>query len=120
MRASRYYRVLQDPGNRINNEMLLYPNPPRPHKPAVDNAGGAAMSNLPNNWDRMPVGALWDATNDSSRFATPQSAIEAIMHSVRARGIAALEEVDNVERLSRCDEAALAEIKRRCLQLRPS
>jgi hypothetical protein len=98
--------------------MLLYPNPPRPHKPAVDNAGGAAISNLPNNWDRMLVGALWDALNHPSRFATPQSTIDAILCCVRTRGIAALEEPNIIERLSRCDEAAMKQIRERIERMR--
>jgi len=40
----------------------------------------------------------------------PQSTVEAILHCVRERGPAALEEPDNVERLRRCDPAALAQI----------
>ena len=98
--------------------MLLYPNPPRPHKPAVDNAGGAAISNLPNNWDRMLVGALWDALNHPSRFATPQSTIDAILYCVRTRGVAALEEPNIIERLSRCDEAAMKQIRERIERMR--
>ena len=49
--------------------------------------------------------------------SVPQTTVEAIIYSVRQRGIAALEEPVNVWRLSRCDEAALAEIKRRILKL---
>jgi hypothetical protein len=44
---------------------------------------------------------------------TPKSTIEAVLHSVRARGIAALKEPANRERLSRCDRAARAEINKR-------
>jgi hypothetical protein len=39
--------------------------------------------------------------------------IEAIMISVAERGLAALKEPANIERLGRCDQAALAEIDRR-------
>jgi len=35
----------------------------------------------------MPVDALWNALNDPARRATPQSTIEAILYSVRSRGI---------------------------------
>ena len=35
------------------------------------------------------------------------------MHAVRARGLKALKEPADVERLSRCDDAALAEIDAR-------
>jgi hypothetical protein len=66
----------------------------------------------------MPVDAFWNALNDPSRFATPQSTIEAILHGVRTRGIAALEEPDNKERLSRCDEAAMKQIRERIERMR--
>jgi hypothetical protein len=44
---------------------------------------------------------------------TPQSTIEAVMVAVRARGIGALREPDNLQRLRRCDAKAKAEINRR-------
>jgi hypothetical protein len=48
---------------------------------------------------------------------TAESTIEAIMWSVRQRGIAALDEPANVERLSRCDERAKAETNNRIAKL---
>jgi hypothetical protein len=48
---------------------------------------------------------------------TPQTTIEAIMVCVRGRGIGALEEPANLERLSRCDEAARAQINHRIARL---
>jgi len=60
------------------------------------------MTELPKNWDRMSVGALWNALNDPARHPTPQSTIDAIIYCVRTRGIAALKESANEERLSRC------------------
>ena len=96
----------------------LYPNPPQLCKSAVDSAGGAAVSNLPNNWDTLSLGALWDALNHPSRFATPQSTIDAILCCVRTRGIAALEEPNIIERLSRCDEAAMKQIRERIERMR--
>jgi hypothetical protein len=47
------------------------------------------------------------------RRPTPETTIEAILYGVRQRGIGALREPDNIERLSRCDERACAEINRR-------
>jgi hypothetical protein len=44
---------------------------------------------------------------------TPQSTIEAVLYCVRERGLAALRERANVERLSRCDEKARAQINER-------
>jgi hypothetical protein len=66
----------------------------------------------------MPVDALWNALNDPARHATPQSTIEAVLHSVRARGLAALKEPANEERLSRCDEAAMKQIRDRIERMR--
>jgi hypothetical protein len=40
---------------------------------------------------------------------TPQTTIEAILYCVKARGQSALQEPANLERLSRCDAAALAQ-----------
>ena len=48
---------------------------------------------------------------------TPQVTIEAIMYAVRERGVAALNEAANIERLTRCDEAARAEINERIARL---
>jgi hypothetical protein len=48
---------------------------------------------------------------------TPQTTIEAVMYSVRDRGLAALKEPASIERLSRCDAAAHAQINARIAQL---
>jgi AAA domain len=44
---------------------------------------------------------------------TPRSTVEAILTSIRTRGLAALKEPKNIERLSRCDAAAKDEIAAR-------
>jgi hypothetical protein len=44
---------------------------------------------------------------------TPQATIDAIMHCVRERGIGALREPANIERLQRCDVAARRQINSR-------
>ena len=72
---------------------------------------------LPSNWDQMSVGELWDRLNRPRRWPTPQSTIEAIMAAVRARGVTALREPANIERLMQCDDAARAEINRRIAAL---
>jgi hypothetical protein len=48
---------------------------------------------------------------------TPQCTIDAIMFSVRERGLGALDEPDTLERLSRCDERALDQINSRISKL---
>jgi hypothetical protein len=74
---------------------------------------------LPDRWDTMSVGSLWDALNAPDRHATPQSTIEALMVAVRARGLAALDEAATIERVNRCDTAARAEINRRIAKIIP-
>jgi hypothetical protein len=68
---------------------------------------------LPRNWQQMEFLALWKALNDPRRHPTPQVVIEAIMLAVRERGVAALREPANLERLARCDRRARNEINRR-------
>jgi len=48
---------------------------------------------------------------------TPQSTIEAVLHCVRERGLAALKEPASLERLSQCDGAARAQINARITRL---
>lgn len=50
------------------------------------------------------------------RYA-PKVTIEAIMYSVRERGLSALDEPATLERLSRCDAAALDKIDQRIAKL---
>jgi hypothetical protein len=65
---------------------------------------------IPEDWDRTSIDTLWDALNYERQRPTPQSAIEAIMYCVRERGLGALKEPANIERLLRCDEPAKAQI----------
>jgi hypothetical protein len=72
---------------------------------------------LPANWRGMSGDALWNALNHPSRYGTPEVIIEAIVHSVRARGADALKEPATIDRLSTCDEAAKAQINARLSKL---
>src|SRR5262245_27028909 len=65
---------------------------------------------IPEDWDRTSIDTLWDALNYERQRPTPQTTIEAIMFTVRERGPKALHEPANIQRLSRCDEATLAQI----------
>ena len=56
--------------------------------------------------------------NDPKNRPTPQVTVEAVIQTVRERGLAVLKEPANVERLERCDAAAMAEIERRIAKLR--
>jgi hypothetical protein len=76
------------------------------------------VSELPKNWDRLSLDALSSALNDPARYATPQSTVEAILYCVRTRGIAALEEPNNKERLARCDAVAREQIDERIKKMR--
>jgi len=49
--------------------------------------------------------------------ATPQATVEAIMVAVRERGVAALKDAANVERLGRCDQVTRAQINQRIARL---
>lgn len=72
-------------------------------------------------WSEEAIIARWEAADSGGQYGpptakpypTPQTTVEAILYCVRERGLAALNEPANQERLSRCDAAALAEIDRR-------
>jgi hypothetical protein len=65
----------------------------------------------------VPLGQAWFEVNDPRAHPTPQVTIEAILYCVRERGLAALKEPANVERLTRCDAAAKAQIDKRIRKL---
>jgi hypothetical protein len=59
--------------------------------------------------------AYWQIQNQPR--PTPETVVDAILYCVQARGLAALKEPKNIERLSRCDAAALAEVDRRVAKI---
>jgi hypothetical protein len=59
----------------------------------------------------------WAELNDPRNRPTPQVTIEAIMYCVRERGVAALAEPSNKERLKTCDAAAKRQIRERIARL---
>jgi hypothetical protein len=67
--------------------------------------------------DDISVDRAWYELNDPRSRPTPQMTIEAIVYSVRERGLSALREPDNIERLSRCDAAAKEQIDGRIAKL---
>jgi hypothetical protein len=67
------------------------------------------------DWNAMSIDALYRALNNPG--ATPQATVEAIMVAVRERGLAALEEPANIERLDRCDRTARAQLNERISRL---
>jgi hypothetical protein len=50
-------------------------------------------------------------------WSTPQATIEAVLYCVRERGLAALREPSNQQRLIAFDDAARAEVNRRIAKL---
>jgi hypothetical protein len=58
------------------------------------------------------------AARRSEQRRTPQTTIEAVMFTVRERGPKALHEPANIERLGRCDTAALGQIDARMAKLK--
>ena len=75
-----------------------------------------APSRIPQDWDAISLDAQGHHFNTAR--PTPRTTIEGLMHSVRERGLYALKEPASVERLSRCDAAALAQIDKRIAQLK--
>jgi hypothetical protein len=69
----------------------------------------AALGGLPKNWSELSLGALCDALNHLSHFATPQSTINAVMFSLRG-GTAVLSRDDVRRRLAVIDESRLREM----------
>jgi hypothetical protein len=63
----------------------------------------------------MSLGALWDYLNRPRKAS--QTTIEAVVHSVRERGIAALKEPANIARLLTCDDDAKTKINERIARL---
>src|SRR6266576_4911389 len=55
----------------------------------------------------------WQQINRPESRPTPQVTVEAIWHSIRERGLNALDEPINRQRLSECDSAGRAELQRR-------
>ena len=67
--------------------------------------------------DDVSIEGAWNEINNPHSRPTPQSTVEAILHCVRERGIATLDEPKNIGRLRGCDVTALAEINRRIAKL---
>lgn len=88
--------------------------------------GSESLRTCPGITIPRPRVQLWRLEHDVYRRAlpraqhsqpTPQTTVEAIMVAVRARGLAALEEAANVERLVRCDQVARRQINERITRL---
>jgi hypothetical protein len=63
--------------------------------------------------DDVSLEAAWSELNDSRNRPPPKATVEAVMHAVRERGLAALKEPATAERLKHCDAQAREEIERR-------
>jgi hypothetical protein len=60
----------------------------------------------------------WRELNDPQHRPTPSTTIEAIMVTVRERGVAALKDSANIERLRGCDAGAKSQINQRISKLK--
>jgi hypothetical protein len=67
--------------------------------------------------DDVSLNAAWHELNDPRNRPTPKATVDAAVFAVRERGLAALKKPTNLERLSRCDAAAKAEINERIEKL---
>lgn len=67
--------------------------------------------------DSVSLDAAWAELNDFRNRPTPKATVEAVVHAVRERGLAALKEPTTVERLKRCDAAARADTNQRIEKL---
>jgi hypothetical protein len=74
-----------------------------------------STTHIPRNWDAMSMDGLEHLFRQQR--PTPQATIEVILYAVRERGVAALREPANIERLVRCDQAAKEQIDRRIAKL---
>jgi hypothetical protein len=63
---------------------------------------------LPDGWDNMSLPVLYETL--MARRPTPWVTVQILIDAVRLRGVAALDEPANVERLLRCDAAAREEL----------
>src|SRR6516164_986641 len=88
---------------------------------------GKACTQLPGHYSQLHPRSSLGERNEISidapyrelnkPSATAQTIVEAIMGAVRQRGLAALKDAANVERLARCDQAARAQINQRIARL---
>jgi hypothetical protein len=75
---------------------------------SVDAAAGADRHRQPFASEKI---------SSANQKRTPQTTVEAVMYAVKSRGVGALMETENIERLLRCDDAAKKEINSRIARL---
>jgi hypothetical protein len=67
--------------------------------------------------DSVSLERAWREIDDARNRSTPESTVDALVYCVRQRGLAALEEPENVGRLRRCDAGAKAQFNSRIAKL---
>jgi len=82
----------------------------RGERPRYTGAHRNPPAHIPHDWEDMTLDGLGQLFNHQR--PTPQATIEAVMHSVRERGLRALTEPTTIDRLSRCDADARARLDR--------
>jgi hypothetical protein len=90
----------------------------RGERPRYTGAQRNLPAHIPHDWEDMTLDELEKLFN--RQRPTPQATIEAVMYSVRERGLGALKEPANLERLSHCDATALAHIDQRISRYKES
>jgi hypothetical protein len=90
----------------------------RAGRPLIVEADGEHLRRLRRLMgDDVSLNAAWYELDDYRNRPTPTASIDAVMHAVRERGVAALKEPAMKERLTRCDAAARAEINKQIEKL---
>jgi hypothetical protein len=87
----------------------------RGERPRYTGAQRNLPAHIPHDLEDKTLDELGELFN--RECPTPQASIEAIMYCVRERGVDALKEPANIERLVRCDPAAKEQIDRRIAKL---
>jgi hypothetical protein len=112
-KPARSNRVGQGFGSQDINQPFCRPNPFQRKSqlgPTAMRAGDAVER-------RMHPRSQFIGGDRSPRRPTAQTSIEAIMHSVRTRGIAGLKDPETLLRVKQCDENALKQIAERIAKL---
>jgi hypothetical protein len=79
-----------------------------------------ADSGLPKGWDKMSLGALWDALNDPRRWPrAAQSTVDAVAYELRTYGLPQLAKPATQARLSDLSNAQVRHIIACLIRLRP-
>jgi hypothetical protein len=75
---------------------------------------------LPNGWETMPLGALWEKLNDPKRWPyAAQSIVDAVIYELRTHGVAQLAKPATRARLADLNSAQLRDVIAALIRLQP-